>query len=125
MMNEIIYEGVERRKFPRANCRFVVLYKVLGDKLTSNRDVSQTKNISCEGLLITTSKAFPPLTTLEIKLRLPIFNNLINLLGEIVESTEILEDLIYDTRLHLIQIGEDEKNLLSKTVELLLNKTLK
>lgn len=99
------YTGVEKRKYPRANANFVVSYRV--KQYPGTYDLSQTKNISQGGLLITTNKKFENGTQLAMTIRLPFIEQKIEVTGEVVASKEIVKGLIYETRLRFIELPQD------------------
>jgi hypothetical protein len=98
------YTGTERRKFPRANANFVVSYRV---KHQGSYDLSQTKNISQGGLLITTNKKFENGTQLAMTIRFPFVEQKIEITGEVVDSKEIVKGLIYETRLKFTDLPQE------------------
>lgn len=114
------YTGLERRKHPRIAGRFVVSYRVLEE--VDNIDISQTRNLSMGGMLLTTNRQFSPGTSLALEIRLPFDPNPIMLIAKVVESREITKDLIYDTRLNFLAIDERHKKAVSQTVTYYLRK---
>ena len=108
------YKGPERRKSPRINKDFVVSYRVYGDP--DNIDISQTKNIGEGGMLLTTNRAFDKGTILAIEIKLPLISSPIRLLGKILDSKEIVRDLIYETRLVFTYADERSKQFVRNTV---------
>lgn len=114
------YSGPERRKYPRANGRFVVSYRVLEEY--DNVDISQTKNLSLGGMLITTNRQFEPATNLALEIRLPFDPDPIFLVGRVIESREITKNLIYDTRLEFFSVDEKHKKVMEETVDYYLKK---
>ncbi len=109
------YAGPERRKHPRVMGRFIVSYRILEE--IDNADLSQTKNISLGGILLTTNRQFSPGTHLALEIRLPFDPNPIMLIGKVLESKEITKHLIYDTRLQFLAIDEKHRSILNETVE--------
>ena len=114
------YPGPEKRNDSRASGRFIVSYRILEEK--DNIDVSQTKNISLGGMLITTNRQFEPGVKLALEIRLPFDPNPIVLVGKVIGSQEISKNLIYDTRLEFLSIDEPHKNIVFQTVEYYLKK---
>ena len=114
------YSGQERRKNPRISARFIVSYRIVEE--TDNIDVSQTKNVSLGGMLLTTNRAFQPGVNLALEIRLPFDPNPIMLIGKVMESREIIRDLIYDTRLQFLAIDDNHKDMINKTVDYYLKK---
>jgi len=104
----------------RITGRFVVSYRVLEE--ANNVDLTQTKNISLGGMLLTTNKKFPRGTNLVLDIRLPFDPSPIMLIGKVIESHEITKDLIYDTRLEFLAIDEKHKRAIHDTVGYYLKK---
>jgi len=114
------YGGIERRKHPRINGRFIVSYRVLEED--EETDITQTKNISMGGMLLTTNKQFSPGTSLILEIRLPFDPDPIRLVGKVVESREITRNLIYDTRLMFSSVDDKHKQVIKETVDYYLKK---
>lgn len=116
------YTGPERRKNPRISGRFIVSYRVLEED--DPIDVSQTKNLSLGGMLLTTNRKFEPGTKLALEIRLPFDPNPIMLIGKVIDSCEITQNLIYDTRLSFLAIDERHRKIISQTVEYYLKRKI-
>ncbi|MCU0651732.1 MAG: PilZ domain-containing protein [Candidatus Omnitrophica bacterium] len=114
------YLGPERRKNARISGRFIVSYRILEE--SNNVDISQTKNISLGGMLLTTNRNFEPGTNLAIEIRLPFDPNPIMLIGKVLESHEITKDLIYDTRMQFLAVDETHRDAINQTVDYYLKK---
>ena len=114
------YSGVEKRKNPRAAGRFIVSYRILENN--GNTDITQTRNLSLGGMLLTTNCQFSPGTNLALEIRLPFDPNPIMLIGKVSESREITKDLIYDTRLIFLAIDERHRKIINETVGYYLKK---
>jgi len=114
------YLGPERRKNARISGRFIVSYRILEE--SNNVDISQTKNISLGGMLLTTNRNFEPGTNLAIEIRLPFDPNPIMLIGKVLESHEITKDLIYDTRMQFLAVDESHRDAINQTVGYYLKK---
>jgi hypothetical protein len=108
------YSDQERRKYPRIDGRFIVSYRMLEE--SDSIDITQTKNLSLGGMLLTTNRRFDPGTNLVLEIRLPFDADPIMLIGKVIESQEITKGLIYDTRLVFLAIDEKHRGILSKTV---------
>ncbi|MBL7131167.1 MAG: PilZ domain-containing protein [Candidatus Omnitrophica bacterium] len=108
------YSGQERRRSPRVNKNFVVSYRIYGDP--DDIDISQTRNISEGGILLTTNRAFDAGTILAIEIRLPFISQPIRLLGKVLESREIARNLIYETRLVFTYMDDQSKTMVKNTV---------
>jgi len=114
------YAGPERRKHPRVKARFIVSYRILDE--ADNVDISQTKNLSLGGMLLTTNREFGIGTNLALEIRLPFDPNPIMIVAKILESREISKDLIYDTRLTFLAIDERHRKVIKETVDYYIKK---
>jgi len=114
------YAGPERRKHSRILGRFVVSYRIVEEPKSA--DVSQTKNLSLGGMLITTNKQFDPGVRLDLQIRLPFDPDPIVIVGKVLESREVTKDLIYDTRLQFLDVDEKHREVIGKTVDYYLKK---
>ncbi|MDD5431762.1 MAG: PilZ domain-containing protein [Candidatus Omnitrophica bacterium] len=114
------YGGPERRRNPRVSGRFIVSYRILEEM--DNTDLTQTKNVSLGGMLLTTNRQLDPGTNLALEIRLPFDPNPIMLIGKVIESKEITKNLIYDTRLTFLAVDERHRKALNETVDYYLKK---
>ena len=114
------YPGAERRRYPRANGRFIVTYRVI--PTSSGSDISQSRNLSLGGMLLTTNCHFPVGTYLALEIRLPFDPNPIMIIAKVLESKEITKDIIYDTRLVFLAIDEKHRGIIQETVSYYLKK---
>lgn len=113
-------KGSERRKYPRALGSFVVSYRILeGNQLS---DLTQTKNLSQGGFLITTNRKFDTDTALSVFIRLPFSSEKIHLTGRVVDSREVVRNLIYETRLSFVEVDDSKKQIIDATVNEFLKK---
>ncbi len=99
------YNGQEKREYPRVDANLVINYRI--QELPDSYDLSQTKNISQGGILITTSKLFERGAQLTMNLRIPLVPQRIKFSGEVVDSREVVRDLIYETRVKFLGLDED------------------
>ena len=99
---------------PVAIGRFIVSYRVIPSN--SNADISQTKNLSLGGMLLTTNCQFPIGTNLALEIRLPFDPNPITIMANVLESSEISKGLIYDTRLNFLAVDEKHRKIIGETV---------
>jgi hypothetical protein len=114
------YTGPEKRRHPRANGRFIVSYRVIPNN--SNADISQTKNLSLGGMLLTTNCQFPVGTNLALEIRLPFDPDPIMTIAKVLQSNEITKGMIYDTRLAFLAIDEKHRKVISETIGYYLKK---
>jgi c-di-GMP-binding flagellar brake protein YcgR len=99
------YTGPERRHYQRLDANFVVSYRV--KQIPDNYDLTQTKNVSQGGMLLTTNRKFEKGTQLAMTIRFPFVRERIEVTGEVVDSREVVRDLIYETRLQFIDLKEE------------------
>ena len=114
------YPGPERRRHPRILGRFIVSYRILDE--FDNADITQTKNLSLGGMLLTTNRSFEPGTKLALEIRLPFDPDPIMLIARVLESREITKHLIYDTRLIFLAVDERHRRAMNETVDYYLKK---
>jgi hypothetical protein len=81
-----------------------------------NIDITQTKNIGMGGMLLTTNRSFDSGVNLALEIRLPFDPHPIMIIGRVVESREIMKDMIYDTRIEFLAIDERHRKVISETV---------
>lgn len=108
------YAGQEKRRHPRVAGKFVVSYRVKAD--VDNYDITQTRNLSLGGMLLTTNRDFPSGTVLAIDVRLPFFIDAISFTGMVLESKEVVKDLIYDTHIQFLNIDSKSEGIVKDTV---------
>lgn len=108
------YTGPERRKYPRVAGKFVVSYRIKSE--VDNYDITQTRNLSLGGMLLTTNRNFSPGTILAIDVRLPFFIDAISFTGRVTESIEVVKDLIYDTHIQFLGIDPKAEDIVKDTV---------
>lgn len=118
---EKVYGGPEKRKHLRAKTSLVVSYRVLeepvvDDQLSGER-ISQSRNVSLGGMLITTNRRFNNGTKLALEINLPTDPHPFSLIGRVVESGEVVKDLVYDTRLEFIAVDEEHREMLTRNAE--------
>ena len=109
------YNGSEKRKHPRLKANFVVSYRI--KNLPADCDLSQTKNVSQGGILLTTNKLFSKGTSLAMTIRLPLITQKIEVTGLVVDSKEIVRDLIYETRIEFLDLDEDVMQELGQFID--------
>ena len=109
------YSGPERRRHPRIVGRFIVSYRILEE--IDNSDLSQTKNLSLGGMLLTTNTHFNIGTNLALEIRLPFDAHPIMVIAKVLESKEITKNLIYDTRLMFLAVDDRHKKVIKETVD--------
>jgi hypothetical protein len=112
MAGEVV---VERRRHPRINGRFVVSY--LTRENGRRFDISQAKNISLGGMLFTSCEKFVENTSITLKIRLPFFSSLIISTGRVLESREVIKDLVYDTRLQFLDMDAQERQIMGEAFD--------
>ncbi len=98
------YTGVERRKHPRMTANFVISYRIKQD--STNSDLSQSRNVSQSGMLLTTNRHFSKGTNLLMTIRFPFLPKKIKIEGEVVNSKEVVKGIIYNTNIKFFGLEE-------------------
>ena len=106
----------ERRKFVRIDKTYIISYRDASAKELKS-DVTQTKNISAGGLLLTTDKQISPETVLIVKLRLPGASDYIDIKVKVVDSKERANTVFYETRVRFVGIREEDRGAIRKIIE--------
>ena len=114
------YEGIERRKNARVQGNFIVSYRVYEEEDAA--DLTQTKNISGGGMLLTTNRSFSAGVLLVMHIKLPFMENRVDVLGQVVDSREVVKDLIYETRIQFIEVDDKGIKAIDDTVTFYLEK---
>lgn len=99
------YSGPERRKYARINVNFVVSYRI--KQAQGDFDLSQTKNMSQGGMLLTTNKEFSLGTHLAMFIRFPLIPHKIEVTGVVVGCKQIVRDIIYETRIQFLDLDQE------------------
>lgn len=99
-----MYEGMNKRKYPRQKAGYFVSYRVKDKK--GVYDISRTKNLSQGGMLITTGKKFEKGIQLEMMMNFPLIRQRIKITGVVLSSREVVKDSIYETRLRYVGLNE-------------------
>jgi hypothetical protein len=119
-------EGREKRLVPRLKRKFTIQYQIRKiplakrESIELSADISLTKDLSEKGVFFTTSHLIPFEATLEIKLRLPVQKESIQLEGRVVACEEIAKNLIYGVRIEFINLKDEQKEALRKFIQLFL-----
>ena len=109
------YGGKERRRHNRVKVSFVVSYRPL--EKDEDADLTQTKNFCQGGMLLTTNKKFDKGMLLKIFIRVPLVKGKIYLIGQVLDSKEIVKNLIYETRIAFQNLEDEIERVLIETVE--------
>ncbi|MDJ0862167.1 MAG: PilZ domain-containing protein [Gammaproteobacteria bacterium] len=104
----------ERRAHPRVEANLVVSYRDRG--LGGGYDISQSKNVSQGGMLLTTNRGFSGGSLLTMTLRLPHMPDAIEVTGKVVTSREIVRELIYDTHVQFARVDDRARKQLKRFV---------
>lgn len=99
------YVGPERRKYSRVNANFIVSYRI--KKETADYDLTQSKNVSQGGMLLTTNKLFANGTLLELTIRFPFISERIKVVGAVMSCREVARNLIYETRINFLDLDQN------------------
>lgn len=109
------YSGIDKRSFPRLEANFVVSYRI--KEISLDYDLSQTKNISRGGLMLTTNRKLEQGAKLAITIRFPFTPKRLEVIGEVVDSKEVAKGLIYETRVKFPKENTDFFKQLGEFIE--------
>ncbi len=109
------YGGMERRKYPRLDANFVISYRI--KEVVDGYDLTQSKNVSQGGILLTTNRVFNKGTILAMTIRFPLIPQKIEVTGEVVASKEVVRDLIYETRIKFLDLDDEFFQKLGEFIE--------
>ncbi len=95
---------LDQRQHTRRDASLLVSYR--SEDLTAGYDVTQTRNVSQGGMLLTTARAFASGARLAIWTKLPLggLPRLVLGTAEAVESKEIVQSLLYETRVRFVDL---------------------
>ena len=93
----------DKRRFPRMKGRFVIRYRLHGQK--EIEDVTQAKDFSLGGISLTTNKEFSTGALLDMEIQLPVSQAKLNLVGKVLSSKEIVKGTIYETHIEFIDVN--------------------
>lgn len=117
------YTDEEKRQSPRIDVSFVVSYRPLNEE--ESADLSQTRNFSQGGMLLTTNTSFKEGTFLKMFIRLPLVADKIHLVGKVLESKQVVKNLIYETRIVFQNLEDEVTRVLKDTVNSFIGKETK
>lgn len=92
----------DRRQHLRREVSFTVSYRA--KDATTGYDITQTRNLSQGGMLVTTARAFERGTRLSIRLTLPVPHPAVHATAEAVDSRGLVQNLVYETRVRFIDL---------------------
>lgn len=95
---------LDQRQHPRRDASLVVSYRPM--EPTAGYDITQTRNISQGGMLLTTARAFAAGDQLAIQARLPFGDSprIVETIAKAIESREIVPGLLYETRVQFVDL---------------------
>lgn len=95
-MNEPVKN--ERRQYVRIGKNLILSYFLPQDP-SRKFDMSQMKNLSRGGICFVTTESFPPMTRLAVEFMTPYLTETSALTGVVIESTEKIPGLLFETRM--------------------------
>ena len=107
---------LERRRFKRISGSYIVSYAPMKSE-ELKFDISQTKNISEDGMLFISDRKFEKDVMLKMKLRLPEFSDLIIVQAQVIDSVQRVKDFMYETRARFINTEKKVKEAIRKLVD--------
>ena len=112
---DLAYSGKEQRKYGRVDCRFLTSFLMsgAGDKV----EITQSKNMSLGGILLTTSKPIKKAAIVNLEIRLPGASSPVLVSGKVIESTRNVNSLFYNTRFEFSSPSENDKEIIFKALD--------
>lgn len=106
----------EKREYPRMNRGLMIRYKIM--ELPEGYDLSLTKNVSQGGVLLTTNKLFEKGSRLLLTLKFPFDPEKgVNVVGEVIDSRELIKGNAYETRIRFLDLDEDTAKKLGDSIK--------
>jgi hypothetical protein len=106
----------ERRRFKRISRSYIVSYAPIRSE-ELKFDISQTKNLSEEGLLFISDRKFEKDVVLKIKLRLPEFSDYVIVQAQVIDSIQRVKGVMYETRARFIEAEQKVKESIRRLVD--------
>ena len=94
----------ERREYVRVGKQLILSYFLPSDP-SKKFDLSQMKNVSRGGICFVTTEQYLPMTCLAVELMTPYLTETSHLTGLVIESTEKIPGLLYETRMKFDQLS--------------------
>lgn len=106
-------QAQERRKHPRRDASLVVTYRP--EDLTAGYDITQTRNVSQGGMLLTAASPFAPGTRLVLQARLTLRGTPRVLQGtaEVLGFRELVPSLLYETRVRFVELDTKSSRIIA------------
>jgi len=111
------WDQQERRRYIRIEKHFIITYRD-NDDPSVMIEVSQLKNISMGGMCCVTARRYAPSTRMNIELKTPYVSKPVPLTGTVLDSTEKVPGIIYETRLVFDRLDNQAEFVLNKIVGL-------
>ncbi|MFA5060295.1 MAG: PilZ domain-containing protein [Candidatus Omnitrophota bacterium] len=110
------WNNKERRRYIRITKHFIISYFDRNDPAVKH-DVSQVRNISLGGICFITSVQYAPSTKLAIELKTPYLSDTAHMEGTVLESSEKITGMIYETRLVFSPLAPQVEIILKRVIE--------
>ena len=110
-----MYDGPERRKYPRLPTTYIARYRLRHTK--SNHEVNQTQNISQKGALLITNRLFRKIDQLELLIQFPFANDAVPIIGEVVTCEELIQGISYRCGVKFIEMDDEMNKKLGEIIE--------
>ncbi len=106
----------ERRRFKRISGNYIVSYAPMKSE-ELKFDISQTKNISEDGMLFISDRKFEKDVVLKMKLRLPEFSDYVIVQTQVIDSIQRVKGVMYETRARFIEAEKKVRESIRKLVD--------
>jgi hypothetical protein len=116
-----MYKYRERREYERREKPYMVRFRtiplVAKNMVSTDWDVVAAKNLSAGGMLFNYNKNLELDSLLDFKIDIPKYTPTINCVGKIIRIEELQPTSLFRIEIKFTDIGEQEKELLSKAIE--------
>jgi len=99
------YIGPEKRKYLRFNANYVVSYRM--KEAGKDFDLTQTKDVSQGGAIITADKKFEKGVQIVMRVRFPFMPDRLEITGEVVECREVIKGSVYEIRMKFVDLAPE------------------
>ncbi len=116
-----MYSGKERRKYKRMEkpvmVRFQTIPLVAEKMVSTDWDVVAVRNLGAGGMLFDYNKNLELDSLLDLKIYVPKAVLIINCIGKIIRIEKLQPTSLFRIEIKFTDIGEQEKELISKAIE--------
>ena len=99
------YFGLEKRKYFRLEAHYIVSYR--SKEMHGDYDLTQTKDISQGGAILTTDRAFKKNAYMELVVKFPFLTKRITVAAKVTTCKKIIEGSMYEVRVKFMDLAPE------------------